>query len=53
MPWKECSVMDERLIATGLSSAAAVHDGARKELLFPWVSAPTSSGAPTIKESSY
>ena len=37
----------------GLSNAAAVHDGARKEQLFRWVSAPTSSGAPTIKESSY
>jgi hypothetical protein len=30
-------------------TAAVGHDGARKELLSRWVSAPTSSGAPTAR----
>ena len=40
------------LLVTVLLSAVAEPDGARKELLCRWVSAPTSSGAPTTRESS-
>jgi len=42
----------DRYLATALLSAVAEPDGARKELLSPWGSAPTSCGVPTTRASS-